>query len=151
MERKFTFLLIILLFLSLFLTPAGRANALTNYVLDPSLEGAYGSTVTWKQSSVNSDSPVCKSTIVDCTVATGTPRTGLVWAQFGGLDWADSAVVSPEVADLYQPSVTFPNSCGASLQFYFWIGDAGGDANDVFNVLIDNVSVFSANATQQSI
>jgi hypothetical protein len=149
MQHKFTFLLSALLLFSLLITPVGRASALTNYVQDPSLEAAYGSTVIWKQSSINSDTPVCKSTVVDCTVATGAPRTGTVWAQFGGLDWSDPDVQSPELADLYQ-NVTFPNSCGASLQFYLWIGDAAGDANDVFNVLIDNVLVFSANATQQS-
>ena len=151
MQYKFNFLLTVLLLFSLLVTPDGRASALTNYVQDPSLEAAYGSTVIWQQSSTNSDSPVCKSTIVDCTVATGGPRTGTVWGQFGGLDWSDPDVQSPETADIYQ-NVTFPNSCGVSLQFYLWIGDAGGDANDVFNVLIDNnpTPVFSANATQQS-
>jgi S-layer homology domain. len=129
--------------------PVGKVSALTNLVQDPSLEAAYGSTVIWKQSSTNSDTPVCKSTVVDCTVATGGPRTGTVWGQFGGLDWSDPDVLSPEVADVYQ-NVSFPNSCSATLQFYLWIGDAGGDANDVFNVLIDGAPVFTANATQQS-
>jgi hypothetical protein len=150
MRNKFTLLLTVLLLFSLLITPAGKASALTNYVQDPSLEASYGSTVIWQQSSINSDSPVCISTFVDCTVATGGPRTGLVWSQFGGLDWSDSAVQSPELAHLSQ-SVTFPNSCGVSLKFYLWIGDAGGDANDVLNVIIDNTTtVFSANATQQS-
>ena len=149
MQHKFTFLPTVLLLFSLLIAPVSRASALTNYVQDPSLEAAYGSTVTWQQSSINSDTPVCKSTVVDCTVATGGPRTGTVWGQFGGLDWSDPDVESPETAYIYQ-NVTFPNSCGASLQFYLWIGDAAGDANDVFNVLIDGTTVFSANATQQS-
>ena len=151
MQHKFTFLLTVFLLFSLLIAPVSRASALTNYVQDPSLEAAYGSTVIWQQSSTNSDSPVCKSTIVDCTVATGGPRTGTVWSQFGGLDWSDPDVQSPEEAHLVQ-NVTFPNSCGVSLQFYLWVGDAAGDANDVFNVLIDNniTPVFSANATQQS-
>jgi S-layer family protein len=152
MRRRFTVLLAVLVLFSLLTVPVGKVSALTNLVQDPSLEAAYGSTLIWKQSSTNSDTPVCKSTVVDCTVATGGPRTGMVWAQFGGLDWSDPDVLSPEVADIYQ-NVTFPNSCSASLQFYLWIGDAAGDANDVFNVIIDNNSatpVFSANATQQS-
>jgi len=149
-RHKFSFLLSAILLLSLLIAPVGRASALTNYVQDPSLEVAYGSTVIWQQSSINSDTPVCKSTVVDCTVATGGPRTGTVWGQFGGLDWSDPDVVSPEQAHLFQ-NVTFPNSCSATLQFYLWIGDAGGDANDVFNVIIDNTTtVFAANATQQS-
>ena len=150
MRPKFNVLLVILVLFSLLTVPIGKVSALTNLVQDPSLEAAYGSTVIWKQSSTNSDTPVCKSTIVDCTVATGGPHTGTVWGQFGGLDWSDPDVVSPEQADLYQ-NVTFPNSCSATLEFYLWIGDAGGDANDVFNVIIDNTTtVFSANATQQS-
>jgi hypothetical protein len=150
MRRKFNVLLALLVLFSLLTVPIGQVSALTNLVQDPSLEAAYGSTVIWKQSSTNSDSPVCKSTIVDCTVATGGPRTGTVWGQFGGLDWNDPDVLSPEQAHLYQ-NVTFPNSCSATLEFYLWIGDAGGDANDVFNVIIDNTAtIFSANATQQS-
>jgi|GEM_PF-2434263 len=149
MRSTFNVLLAVLVLLSLLTMPVGKVSALTNLVQDPSLEAAYGSTVIWKQSSTNSDTPVCKSTVVDCTVATGGPRTGTVWGQFGGLDWSDPDVLSPEVADVYQ-NVSFPNSCSATLQFYLWIGDAGGDANDVFNVLIDGAPVFTANATQQS-
>src|SRR5215212_1677985 len=149
MRSKFNVLLAIVVLLSLLTVPVGKVSALTNPVQDPSLEAAYGSIVIWKQSSTNSDTPVCKSTVVDCMVATGAPRTGIVWGQFGGLDWSDPDVVSPEQAQLYQ-NVTFPNSCSATLQFNFWIGDAAGDANDVFNVLIDGAAVFTANATQQS-
>src|SRR5262245_59816120 len=149
MRHKFNVLLALLVLFSLLTAPVGKVSAVTNYVQDPSLEAAYGSTVIWKQSSTNSDTPVCNSTVVDCTVATGGPRTGTIWGQFGGLDWSDPDVVSPELADLYQ-NVTFPNSCSATLQFYLWIGDAAGDANDVFNVLIDGVTMFTANATQQS-
>ena len=149
MRHKFNVLLTALLLFSLLIVPTGSANAATNYVQDPSLEGAYVSTAIWQQSSTNSDTPLCK--VVDCTNGGGTagPHTGLVWAWFGGLDWSDLENVSPEDADLSQ-MVTFPNSCGASLQFYFWIGEAAGDANDVFNALIDGTAVFTANATQQS-
>ena len=149
MRSPVNVLLAVLVLLSLLTMPVGKVSALTNQVQDPSLEAAYGSTGIWKQSSTNSDTPVCKSTVVDCMVATGAPRTGTVWGQFGGLDWSDPDVASPEDAHLYQ-NVTFPNSCSATLQFYLWIGDAGGDANDVFDVLIDGVLVFTANATQQS-
>ena len=69
---------------------------------------------------------------------------------FGILDWEDPETINPEVGTLSQ-IVTFP-SCGASLQFYLWIGQApaGSNASDVFNVKIDNAIVFTTNATQSS-
>jgi hypothetical protein len=149
MRNKFKFLLSVLVLFSFLIMPVGMVSAAANYVQDPSLEAAYTSTVLWQQSSTNSDTPLCK--VVDCTNGGGTagPRTGLVWAWFGGLDWRDQENTSPEEAGLSQ-MITFPNSCGASLQFYFWIGEAAGDTNDVFNVLIDGTQVFTANATQSS-
>src|SRR6266508_3129854 len=153
MRHKFTFLLTALLLFSLLITPTGTASAATNYVQDPSLEGAYGSLAIWQQFSATSDTPLCKTTIVpDCAPIAGIsgPRTGTVWGWFGGLDWSDSGPGSSEIARLSQ-NVTFPNSCGAQLQFYFWIGEAGGDARDVFKVIIDDTTtVFSTDVTQQS-
>jgi len=154
MRQKFSILLTAVLLFSLLIVPTGSASAATNYVQDPSLEGAYGAATVWQQSSINSDTPVCTTTdTVNCISANAKPRNpgpgSTFWAWFGGLDWSDPDVQSPELADLYQ-NVTFPNSCGVALQFYLWIGDAGGDANDVFNALIDGTVVFTANATQQS-
>ena len=154
MRQKFSILLTAVLLFSLLIVPTGSAQAATNYVQDPSLEGAYGAATVWHQSSINSDTPVCTTTdTVNCISTHAKPRNpgpgSTFWAWFGGLDWSDPDVVSPEIADLYQ-DVTFPNSCGVALQFYLWIGDAGGDANDVLNALIDGNVVFTANATQQS-
>jgi len=153
MRHKFNFLLTALLLFSLLITPVGTASAATNLVQDPSFEGAYGSTAIWQQFSATSDTPLCKTTIVpDCAPIAGIsgPRTGTVWGWFGGLDWADSGPGSSEIARLSQ-NVTIPNSCSAQLQFYFWIGEAGGDARDVFKVIIDDTTtVFSTDVTHQS-
>jgi uncharacterized protein YcfL len=150
--RKFPFLVVLIL-LSLLIAPAGKASALTNLVQDPSLEAAISSTAVWKQNSTNSDTPLCMLSITECNFGIGktAPRTGSVWALFGGIDWTDPESLSPEIGDLYQ-NVTFPNSCSATLQFYFWIGQAptGSDATDIFMAKIDGVNVFTANATQKS-
>jgi hypothetical protein len=176
MQHKFFSLLVTVLLLSLLVAPVGSANAQTfellpkhqaehlgsqgspagavppNLVQDPSLEAAIASTAIWAQASSNSDTPLCNHSIPECNfgIATATAHSGSVWALFGGIDWSDEESISPEVGDLYQ-NVTFP-SCGASLQFYFWIGaaPAGSDASDLFNVKIDGTTVFSANATQKS-
>ncbi|HKY54062.1 MAG TPA: hypothetical protein VJM08_07155, partial [Anaerolineales bacterium] len=114
-----------------------------NLIQDPSFEASYGSNAYWEQYSTNFGTPLC--IVADCTDGAGTagPRTGSVWGWLGGTP-------NNEVSDLYQ-SVTFP-SCGATLQFYLWIGYAGpgSDANDFFGAAIDGNMVFSANATQKN-
>jgi len=152
MQHKFQFLLIVILLVGLVIAPTGRANALTNLIQDPSLEAAIASTVIWKQNSSNADTPLCTLSIPECNFGSGVtlPHTGSVWALFGGIDFSDPEAISPEISGLYQ-NVTFP-TCGALLQFYFWIGaaPAGSDTLDVFRVRIDGTPVFGADATQQS-
>ena len=151
-NHTFKFLLSVLILFSLLIAPIGNAGALTNLVQDPSLEAAIGSTAIWKQASSNSDSPLCTLAIPECNFGSGTAaaHTGSVWALFGGIDFTDPEVSTPEDSDLYQ-NVTFP-TCSAELQFFFWIGaaPAGSDASDVFMAKIDGTTVFSANATQKS-
>jgi hypothetical protein len=149
MNRKSTFLLSVFLLLSLLMAPVGSAAALTapNLIQDPSLQASYHTTLYWQQSSSNADWTVCSTSDIDCVIAGVTgARTGTRWAMFGVPDW-DAESTNPEVATLTQ-TVTFP-TCGTSLQFYLWIGQAaaGSDANDVFNVKVDGSTVFSRNAT----
>ena len=162
---KFRLLLSIFLLMGLLLAPAGSVAAQApelsvegakslplvapNLIQDPSLQASYRVTTFWAQSSSNADWTVCSSSNVECLLAgIAAPRTGTRWGFFGIPDWEDPETINPEVGTLSQV-VTFP-SCGASLTFYLWIGQApaGSDANDVFNVKIDNTTVFSANATQ---
>jgi hypothetical protein len=168
MSRKFSILLSIILLMGLLLAPAGNVAAQSvepvskesaaqkgilpapapNLIQDPSLAAAYHNPTIWKQASTNADWTVCTtSNTVDCLVAgVAGPRTGTKWGFFGILDWEDPETESPEEGDLYQ-NVTFPG-CGASLQFYFWIGQApaGSNANDKFQVLIDDVKIFEKSA-----
>ncbi|MBK8821810.1 MAG: S-layer homology domain-containing protein [Anaerolineales bacterium] len=112
-------------------------------IQDPSFE-ANPPNPYWTEFSTNFGTPLC--TVGDCTNGGGSalPRTGYVWGWFGGTSTNETAILSQSIII---PS-GFPN---LKLQFYFWIGaaQAGSDAGDVFNVKVDNVTVFSANATQQ--
>jgi hypothetical protein len=177
MQKKTSVLFTMLIVFGLLLAPLGSASAqgagpsgkpfpvqrthpapaavggdkLVNFVSDPSLEAAYNNPFgAWAQSSTNFGTPLC--IVADCTNGGGTtgPRSGSVWAWFGGVNFSLPGAVSPEVGTISQ-NVIFP-ACGATLQFYFWIGaaHAGSDVNDVFRVRVDGNNVFSANATQQS-
>jgi M6 family metalloprotease-like protein len=118
------------------------ASGSSNLLQDPSFE-AYSPNPYWTETSTNFGTPLC--TIGACGDGGGSvgPHTGSVWGWFGG-------VAADEIASLSQ-TVTIPAGT-AYLEFYLWIGgaDAGSDADDVFNALIDDVIVFSANATQTS-
>jgi len=123
----------------------------SNLLQDPSFEASFGSGLYWNQFSTNLGTPLCNTTV--CGVGSNTgPHTGSTWAWFGGIDYSIyPGAISPEIGDLNQ-NVVFPSaSCGATLQFYFWIGNAasGSDANDVFVAAIDGNAVFTANATQK--
>lgn len=121
-----------------------------NLVQDPSFENSVEPPPIWDQSSTNSLRQICNFTRCGNGSGSAGPRTGNAWAWFGGINFPDPNYISPEVGNVLQ-NVTFP-SCGATLEFYFWIGraGAGSDANDVFLVGIDGIAVFAANATQAS-
>ncbi|HNH80343.1 MAG TPA: S8 family serine peptidase [Anaerolineales bacterium] len=113
-----------------------------NLLQDPSFE-AYTPNTYWLETSTNFGTPLC--TIADCTNGAGTagPRTGSVWAWFGG-------TTKDEAASLTQ-TVVFPTGT-ANLRFYLWIGraDSGRGAADQFTVTVDGVVVFTADATEMS-
>ncbi len=113
-----------------------------NLLLDPSFE-TYWSDQYWLQTSTNFGTPLCTMGVCGNGDGTASPHTGAAWGWFGG-------VPKNEVATLSQ-SVVFPTS-HASLQFYFWIGEAAAGSNtaDVFTAKIDDVTIFSANATQKN-
>ena len=114
-----------------------------NIVSDPSFESSYGYTTYWTQYSSAVGTPLCIT--ADCGNGGGTagPRSGSVWAWFGGVPTYEAAGLSQYVR--------IP-ACGARLQFYLWIGaaTAGSGADDKFTVKIDDQIVFTANATQRS-
>ena len=117
-----------------------------NLVNDPSFEIAGTSpSVYWSLGSTTFGLPTC--TFAECGGGNGTagPRSGSVWVWFGG-------TTAPAEFATASQAVNFPVGV-ATLQFYFWIGSAqpGSDTNDNFTVVIDGITVFSANATQQSL
>ena len=148
MHRKSYLFLSVFLLMNLLLAPVSSAAALApNLIQDPSLQNSYHITTFWQQASSNADWTVCTTSNIDCALAgVAAPRTGTRWGMFGIPDWEDPETINPEVATLSQ-SVTFP-TCGASLEFYLWIGraDAGSNASDAFNVKIDGTTILTKSA-----
>ena len=126
------------------LAPALPVNA-ANIIQDPSFEASYGTFLYWDQFSLNFGTPFC--IVADCSNGAGTagPRSGSVWAWFGGT----SAPL--EQSGLAQ-TVSIP-SCGAKLNFYLWIGRAasGSNTNDYLKVSLNgNGQLFRTDATKRS-
>lgn len=105
-----------------------------NIILDGGFEtGGIPSTI-WNdpQTSTNFDTPLCNEANCGTGAGASPPRTGLVWAWFGG-------ATVPETGRLGQ-SVTIPAGT-ASLHFWMRIGTVSLPFTDVLNVKIDNVTV----------
>ena len=113
----------------------------TNLLQDPSFESLISPNPYWAEFSTNYGTPLCTVGVCGDGGGTAGPRTGTTWSWFGG-------ATSDETGWLSQ-TVTIPPG-SADLEFYLWIGMAGpgSDAADVFTAEIDDVPVFSANATQ---
>jgi subtilisin family serine protease len=99
----------------------------------------------WEEASTNFATPLCPS-LAACqgaSVYTG-PRTGEAWAWFGGASLTETASLSQ--------TISFPVSGTATVWFYLWIGAAapGSGADDIFEVRLDDLPLFQANATQQA-
>ncbi len=118
--------------------PVGAA--FTNLLQDPGFE-AYTPNPYWAETSTNFGTPLCTSGACGTGGGTTGPRTGAVWAWFGG-------TAAYEAGSLSQ-TVTIPTGA-AKLEFYLWIGvaDPGSDAADLFNAEIDNTTLFTTNATE---
>lgn len=117
--------------------PAGTPTCTpADIILDGGFEtGGIPSTI-WNdpQTSTNFLTPLCD--IATCKTGSGAspPRTGLVWAWFGGIPL-------PETSALGQ-SVTIPAGT-VSLRFWMRIGTVSAPFTDVLNVKIDNVTLQS--------
>jgi hypothetical protein len=113
-----------------------------NLIQDPGFEASYGSSAYWSQSSWNFGTPLCILSVCGNGGGTAKPRSGAVWAWFGGAPVTEAATV--------WQMVTLPQQCHLTLQFYFWIGAAasGSGVDDYFEIVTAGATVFSANATQ---
>ncbi len=107
-----------------------------NIIMDGGFEaGGLPSTI-WNdpQTSTNFGTPLC--TIEFCGNGGGTapPRTGVIWAWFGG-------IAAPETATLGQ-NVMIPTGT-AQMRFWMRIGQVSSPFTDVLTVKVDNVAVQS--------
>lgn len=116
-------------------TPTPTCNP-ANIILDGGFEaGGIPSTIwTNPQTSTNFTTPLCDDARCGIGGGASPPRTGVVWAWFGG-------VPVPETSALGQ-DVLIPAGT-ASLHFWMRIGTVTAPFTDVLNVKIDNVTVQS--------
>lgn len=123
-------------------TPTATQGTCTIAVQDGSFENFNGSdNPHWGEASTNFGTPLCTTAICGTGAGTAGPRSGAVWAWFGG-------TTSNEIGYVNQ-AVFFPAASTTTLQFYFWIGTGGGGgADDYFQAQVDGTPVFTANATQ---
>ncbi|MSR62714.1 MAG: hypothetical protein EXS08_09765 [Planctomycetes bacterium] len=103
-----------------------------NAVADGSFEaGIFGGT--WNESSTNFGTPLCDGS---CGTGGGTgPRTGLIWAWFGGIPAFEEGSVDQ--------LVTIPASA-STLDFYLEIPAVSGNGTDFMEVTIDGTQVYVA-------
>ena len=127
---------ILLTFLPVYAQTATPTCNPANIILDGGFEtGGIPSSV-WNnpQTSTNFGTPLCDDARCGIGGGASPPRTGLVWAWFGGLPM-------PETSALGQ-NVVIPAGT-ASLHFWMRIGTVTAPFTDVLNVKVDNVTVQS--------
>lgn len=124
----------------------GEANegccvAVANVVDDGGFEATGATAQTsgdaWTEGSTQFGTPLCSDAACSTTVGTG-PRGGTYYAWFGG-------TTGVEVGSLTQ-TVTIPAGT-ANLSFYLEIPSCGTPTSDLFEVTLDDVVVFTTNAT----
>ena len=112
-----------------------------NIISDPSFE--VDGVLDWsEQSSTNFGSPWC-SPLICGNRSTSGPHSGSGWVWLGGTNRDELATIAQNVVISKRT---------ATLEFYLWIGQApaGSDADDVFKLLIDNKTIFTASALDQT-
>ena len=91
---------------------------------------------TWDpETSTNFGTPLCDFASCGNGGGASPPRTGLIWAWFGG-------IAAPETATLGQ-TVTIPSGGPATLHFWMRIGTVTTPFTDVLNVRVDGAIVQS--------
>lgn len=110
-----------------------------NVIQDPSFELATGTTVidspNWTESSAFFDSPLCSNTLCGTGGGASPPRTGLIWAWFGGTGGPG------EEAGLSQ-SFTIPTgTVGAELRYWMRNGTVATPFTDIMTVEVDGVPI----------
>lgn len=110
-----------------------------NIIQDPSFELATGASVidspNWTESSTFFDSPLCNNSLCGTGGGASPPRTGLIWAWFGG-------TAGPgEVAGLSQAFTIPTGTVGAQLRYWMRNGSVATPFTDVLTVEVDGVPI----------
>jgi hypothetical protein len=107
-------------------TPCGGG---TNVIVDSSFEAGDPWPAWTVQTSTNFGTPLCDFASCGNGGGASPPRTGLIWAWFGG-------IAAPETATIGQ-TVTIPSGGGATLHFWMRAGTVSSPFTDVVNVRVD--------------
>src|SRR4051812_43143276 len=111
-------------------------DACANVIVDGGFEnGGIPSTIWDPETSTNFGTPLCDNASCGTGGGASPPRTGLVWAWFGG-------IAAPETATIGQ-TVTIPAGSPATLTFWMRIGTVSSPFTDVMNVRVDGAIVQS--------
>ena len=107
-----------------------------NIINDGGFESGGIPSIIWNdpQTSSNFLTPLCDNATCGNGGGASPPRTGLVWAWFGGIPAVETATLGQ--------SVMIPAGT-AELRFWMRVGTVSDPFTDVLNVKIDNVSVQS--------
>lgn len=111
-------------------------EACANVIVDGSFENGGIPSSTWDpETSTNFGTPLCDNASCGTGGGASPPRTGLIWAWFGGIP-------APETATLGQ-TVPIANNSTATLNFWMRIGTVSSPFTDVLNVRVDGTIVQS--------
>ena len=114
--------------------PAAVACVPAQLLQDTSFEASLAGGAPWDSTSSNFGTALCDVAGCGNGGGTATPRTGDVWAWFGGIADAEIATASQ--------AVTIPSGGTRFLNFYLWIGSAAGAAGNM-DVKVDSNVVAS--------
>jgi subtilisin-like proprotein convertase family protein len=114
--------------------PAAASCTPTQLLADTSFEASLSGSGPWDSNSTNFGTALCDIGGCGTGGGTATPRTGDVWAWFGG-------IAAEEIASVTQ-SVTIPAGGTRFLNFYLFIGSIG-DGSTNMDVTVDGTTVAS--------
>jgi len=114
--------------------PAAAACVPAQLLQDTSFEASLDGSGPWASTSSNFGTALCDVAGCGNGGGTATPRTGDIWAWFGGIADAEIATASQ--------AVTIPSGGTRFLNFYLWIGSAAGAAGNM-DVKVDSNVVAS--------
>ncbi|MEP6788424.1 MAG: carboxypeptidase regulatory-like domain-containing protein, partial [Acidobacteriota bacterium] len=101
-------------------------------VVDPSIETGFNVGTVWSpQTSTLFGTPVC-----DASCGGVGPRTGSLWAWFGG-----GGTTAGAYTDTLGQTMVIPAGGNATLHFYLWISGVTTPFTDVLNVKVDGTTV----------